>query len=131
MEALNSFGLSRYQLMELMSQRRQEAVDRVNEYGGVEGIGKQLETDLKSGISGTAGELETRTTTFGENVIPSIPAKSFIALCWDAIQDKTLLILIVAALLSIILGVTVDKRKVSIHKRPRAPLAASMTASMA
>jgi len=40
-----------------------------------------------------------------------VPPKSFLALALDAIQDKTLIILIVAALVSIVLGVTVEEQK--------------------
>ena len=106
------FGLSKYQLMELMSQRRLDAVARVREYGGVEGIAGHLETNIKTGIRPTAGEVEDRVSSYGRNVIPQQPPKSFLSLCLDALQDKTLLILIAAAILSIVLGVTVEERKV-------------------
>ncbi len=106
------FGLSKYQLMELMSQRRLDAVARVREYGGVDGITKHLETNMKTGIRPTAGEIEDRVSAYGKNVIPPQAPKSFLSLCLDALQDKTLIILIVAAIISIVLGVTVDERKV-------------------
>lgn len=106
------FGLSKYQLIELMSERRLDAVAMVKEFGGVEGIAKHLETDLKAGISCSLEELEQRRDAFGANVIPPNPPKSFLALCVDAIQDKTLLILIGAAILSIGLGVGVEEQKV-------------------
>lgn len=108
--AESEFGLTRYQLMELMSQRRSDAVALIEEYGGLKCMTEHLKTDTRSGIR---GELETRRAVFGANFIPPQPPKSFLALCLDAIQDKTLLILIAAAIISIILGVTVEVRKVS------------------
>lgn len=98
--------------MELMAQRRADAVNLINEHGGLKCIAQHLKTDLKSGISNRPGELESRTSAFGANYIPPSPPKAFLALCLDALQDKTLLILIGAAIISIVLGVTVEEQKV-------------------
>lgn len=111
------FGMSKYQLMELMSQRRLDAVNRVREYGGVDGIAKHLETNMKTGIRPTGGEIEDRVNSYGKNVIPPQDPKSFLSLCIDALQDKTLIILIIAAVISIVLGVTVEERKVRLKKK--------------
>jgi len=56
---------------------------------------------LRSGITGTEQELEQRREVFGSNVIPPQPPKSFLELVWEALQDVTLIILIVAALISL------------------------------
>lgn len=101
--------------MELMAQRRGDAVALIREHGGMKAIADHLKTDLKGGISCKPGELEARTTAFGCNFIPPSPPKNFLSLCLDAVQDKTLLILIGAAILSIILGVTVEEQKVLAH----------------
>lgn len=108
----HDYGLSRYQLVELMSQRRMDAVNLISEHGGVKAIAQHLKTDLKAGISNRPGELESRMSAFGANFIPPSPPKAFWALCLDALQDKTLLILIAAAIISIVLGVTVEEQKV-------------------
>lgn len=110
----SEFGLTKYQLMELMAQRRSDAVALIREHGGLKAIADHLKTDLKTGISCKPGELEARTGAFGSNYIPPKPPKAFLALCLDAIQDKTLLILIGAAIISIVLGVTVEVQKVRI-----------------
>jgi magnesium-transporting ATPase (P-type) len=107
------YGISRYQLMELMAQRRMDAVNLINEHGGPKSIAQHLKTDLKSGISCRPGEMESRVSTFGANYIPPSPPKAFLSLCLDALQDKTLIILIGAAIISIVLGVTVEHDKVS------------------
>ena len=112
MATADQFGLSKYQLVELMALRRLEAVSRVRELGGVDAIAGHLETNFKTGLRSSPGSMEARTAAFGVNFIPPQPPRSFIALCLDALQDKTLLILIGAAILSIVLGVTVEEQKV-------------------
>ena len=112
MMAVNRFGISRTDLKVLMSQRKEDAVKELEKYEGVESIAEQLETNFKTGLSGTPQDLESRRNVYGINQLPQNPPKSFIALCLDAIQDPTLIILICAAILSIALGVGVELRKV-------------------
>lgn len=45
--------------------------------------------------------MEHRRDTFGSNVIPPKPPKTFMQLVWEALQDVTLIILEVAALVSL------------------------------
>lgn len=42
-----------------------------------------------------------RQSKFGTNVIPPKPPKPFLLLVWEALQDVTLIILIVAAIISL------------------------------
>jgi Ca2+ transporting ATPase len=55
------------------------------------------------GLSGTKADLELRRQVYGANIIPPKPPKTFLMLMWEAIQDVTLIILQVAALVSLIL----------------------------
>ena len=105
------FGISVYQLQDLMSQRSRDGCKRLSEYDGVLGIADMLHSNIKAGLDGSLQDLEARRREYGPNYIAPVPPKSFLALALDAIQDKTLVILIVAALLSIILGVTVEQQK--------------------
>jgi len=59
---------------------------------------------LFSGLKGSAEELQHRTLVFGSNVIPAKKPKGFLTLAWEALQDVTLIVLIVAALLSLTLS---------------------------
>ena len=54
-----------------------------------------------AGMGGTQQELQHRKDVFGSNVIPPKPPKSFLQLVWEALQDVTLIILIVAAIISL------------------------------
>lgn len=55
----------------------------------------------KIGLSGSAADIEHRRETFGSNTIPPKPPKTFLQLVWEALQDVTLIILEVAALVSL------------------------------
>jgi len=52
-----------------------------------------------SGLDGT--DLSRRRDVFGSNVIPPKPPKTFLQLVWEALQDITLIILIIAAIISL------------------------------
>jgi len=58
-----------------------------------------------AGLSGAADDIRHRKEVFGANVIPPRPPKSFLQLVWEALQDITLIILIIAAVISFALSV--------------------------
>ena len=58
-------------------------------------------TGFVSGLSGDPGDLERRRDVFGSNTIPPRPPKTFLQLVWEALQDVTLIILELAALVSL------------------------------
>lgn len=53
------------------------------------------------GLSGSAADIQHRREAFGSNVIPPKPPKTFLQLVWEALQDVTLIILEIAALVSL------------------------------
>jgi len=53
------------------------------------------------GLSGSTTDIKLRSDVFGSNYIPPKPPKTFLALVWEALQDVTLLILIIAAIISL------------------------------
>ena len=59
---------------------------------------------LVSGLSGDKGDLEHRRDVFGSNIIPPRPPKTFLELVWEALQDVTLIILQLAAVISLLLS---------------------------
>uniref|UniRef100_A0A646QFN5 Calcium-transporting ATPase n=1 Tax=Hemiscolopendra marginata TaxID=943146 RepID=A0A646QFN5_9MYRI len=99
------YGITLKQLRELMEVRGREAIQKINtEFGGVQELCKKLYTSPNEGVSGSASDLEHRRQTFGSNVIPPKPPKTFLQLVWEALQDVTLIILQLAALISLILS---------------------------
>ncbi|WAR25426.1 AT2B3-like protein [Mya arenaria] len=101
----SQFGLELDELRELMKIRKAEGYETVQtKYGGVMEMCKKLYTSANEGLSGSPVDLEHRRAVFGANEIPPKPAKSFLQLVWEAIQDVTLIILLCAAILSLALS---------------------------
>lgn len=53
------------------------------------------------GLSGQPADIEKRKTVYGQNLIPPKKPKTFLQLVWEALQDVTLIILEVAAVVSL------------------------------
>ncbi|MBN3304068.1 AT2B1 ATPase, partial [Amia calva] len=53
------------------------------------------------GLSGNTADIERRQAVFGQNFIPPKKPKTFLQLVWEALQDVTLIILEVAAIVSL------------------------------
>lgn len=71
--------------------------------GGVTGLLKLLGTNPDSGVEDDS--VEERRALFGCNTLPSTPRKTFWQLFVDTFDDATLQILIVAAIVSLIIGI--------------------------
>ncbi|XP_074862291.1 plasma membrane calcium-transporting ATPase 2 isoform X5 [Carettochelys insculpta] len=96
------FGCSLQELRSLMELRGTEAVVKIKEtYGDTEGLCRHLKTSPTEGLPGTAADLEKRKLIFGKNFIPPKKPKTFIQLVWEALQDVTLIILEIAAIISL------------------------------
>lgn len=95
------YRISLKELRELMEHRGREGIQRVQDYGGVQGIMERLYTSEDKGLSGSKVDIEHRRETFGSNVIPPKPPKTFFQLVCEAVQDITLIILIISATISL------------------------------
>ncbi|KOB77531.1 Calcium-transporting ATPase [Operophtera brumata] len=59
---------------------------------------------LSTGLSGSKADMQHRREVFGSNMIPPKPPKTFLTLVWEALQDVTLIILEIAAVVSLALS---------------------------
>lgn len=99
------FGVTTQQLRELMESRGSEAITKIaKDFGGVQKLCKSLRTDPNNGISGEEADMTERRNAFGSNVTPPKPAKTFLQLVFEAFQDVTLIILEIAAIISLLLS---------------------------
>ncbi|KAI6187513.1 Calcium-transporting ATPase [Aphelenchoides besseyi] len=97
-----NYGVSVGELRQLMEHRGKDALEKINaDYGGVDGLIAKLQTDANNGLPDDINELEKRRRVFGHNEIPPNPPKSFLRLAWEALTDITLIILLIAALVSV------------------------------
>ncbi|XP_068332227.1 calcium-transporting ATPase 10, plasma membrane-type-like isoform X1 [Pyrus communis] len=74
----------------------------------VTGLGDLLKTNLDKGIHGDDVDLLKRKNAFGSNTYPRKKARSFWRFLWEAWQDLTLIILMVAAVASLALGIKTE-----------------------
>uniref|UniRef100_A0A667Z9I3 Calcium-transporting ATPase n=1 Tax=Myripristis murdjan TaxID=586833 RepID=A0A667Z9I3_9TELE len=96
------FSCSVKELRSLMELQGLEGVARIQEsYGDVNGLCARLRTSPVDGLDGNSEDINRRKQEFGRNVIPPKKPKTFLQLVWEALQDVTLIILEVAALISL------------------------------
>uniref|UniRef100_A0A8C7U951 Calcium-transporting ATPase n=1 Tax=Oncorhynchus mykiss TaxID=8022 RepID=A0A8C7U951_ONCMY len=99
---VGDFNCSLKELRSLMELRGPEGIARIQEcYGDVEGLCTRLRTSPIHGLGGHADDIARRKEEFGQNVIPPKKPKTFLQLVWEALQDVTLIILEVAAIISL------------------------------
>ncbi|XP_072670958.1 plasma membrane calcium-transporting ATPase 4 isoform X2 [Canis lupus baileyi] len=99
------FGCTVMDLRKLMELRSTDGVDQINvHYGGVMNLCSRLKTNPVEGLSGNPADLEKRKQVFGQNLIPPKKPKTFLELVWEALQDVTLIILEIAAIISLVLS---------------------------
>lgn len=84
---------------------RDHDVSALQQCGGVKGLSELLKTNLEKGIKGDDADLLKRKNAFGSNTYPKKKGRSFWMFLWEAWQDLTLIILIVAAVASLALGI--------------------------
>jgi Ca2+-transporting ATPase len=99
--------------------------DRDNEqlaiWEGIKGLAEKLDSSLERGLSKEDATSEmrhfkfvynlifTEFVRFGLNRVHKKAPKTFLSLFFSALQDKTLIILLISAIVSIILGVYVEE----------------------
>ncbi|XP_010922239.1 probable calcium-transporting ATPase 8, plasma membrane-type isoform X1 [Elaeis guineensis] len=75
-------------------------------HGGVEGISRKINVSLDDGINTT--DFSMRQNLYGANRYVEKPPRSFWMFVWDALQDLTLIILMICALISIVVGLATE-----------------------
>ncbi|KAL8494567.1 hypothetical protein ACS0TY_025403 [Phlomoides rotata] len=83
-------------------------VRKLNVHGGVEGISEKLSTSITKGVDITEESLNRRREVYGINKFTESPAKGFWLFVWEALQDTTLMILAVCALVSLMVGIATE-----------------------
>uniref|UniRef100_A0A672K5Q9 Calcium-transporting ATPase n=1 Tax=Sinocyclocheilus grahami TaxID=75366 RepID=A0A672K5Q9_SINGR len=96
------FGVTVEELCLLMELRGPEALQKIQEnYTDTETLCHRLKTSPADGLSDNPADLEKRRQVFGMNFIPPKKPKTFLQLVWEALQDVTLIILEIAAIISL------------------------------
>ena len=110
-KAPGDFGCRLPQLVELISERGTDGMERLYQrFGGPTGLASKLKTDMARGISNKDEDIEERQHVFGANRTPDVRSKNLFELMWEAFQDPILIVLMVAAIISLILGIEVEDK---------------------
>ncbi|XP_057501370.1 calcium-transporting ATPase 10, plasma membrane-type-like isoform X2 [Actinidia eriantha] len=96
------YGTSQEELASITRDHDFSALERC---GGVKGLADILKTNTEKGIPGDDDDLLKRKNAFGSNTYPRKKGRSFLNFVWDACQDTTLIILMIAAAASLGLGI--------------------------
>ncbi|XP_066565957.1 plasma membrane calcium-transporting ATPase 3b isoform X6 [Amia ocellicauda] len=97
-----SFGATLEELRGIMELRGGEAIQKIQDsYGDVSVLCRRLKSSPTEGLSDNPADLDKRRQVYGQNFIPPKKAKTFLQLVWEALQDVTLIILEIAAIISL------------------------------
>ncbi len=101
------YEISAKELSDLVS-ASSEKPDALAIAGGTAGLAAKIKTDTLSGLSGKPEDIEARRIFFGKNFVDGKPPKTLLALMWQAAQDFTLVMLMISATVSLILGISIE-----------------------
>lgn len=79
--------------------------------GGLNALEKSLNTSFKNGLNSNEEEIRARKESYGVNFIPEPEPKTWLGIFLGSFEDTTLIILIVAAIVSLIVGTYDDPAK--------------------
>ena len=111
LEELRAFAIAAEDLASLadkyLARVHREELDFLESLGGPTGLVSLLQSDPQAGLCEREG-FEERISWFGSNKRPVVRRRKYCEMVWDALGDTTLRILLVAGLVSLIIGLTLD-----------------------
>ncbi|KAH6837915.1 autoinhibited Ca2+ -ATPase [Perilla frutescens var. hirtella] len=102
---VGDFGISSE---ELVAMSREHDLSFLHQNGGVKGVAEKLKSNAEKGVPGDETDLIDRKKAFGSNTYPRKKGRNFWSFVWDACQDTTLIILMIAAAASLALGIKTE-----------------------
>ncbi|KAJ4839366.1 ATF/CREB activator [Turnera subulata] len=83
-------------------------VKKLKIHGGAESIADKLSTSITNGVSASEDSLNRRKEIYGVNKFTESPPRGFWVFVWEALQDTTLMILGICALVSLVVGIAME-----------------------
>lgn len=97
------YDIDQLSLTKLFKERN---LERLHEYGGVQGLANMLKSNVHGGIDGDDVEdISLRSEAFGSNTYHLPSRKRFLDFVWEAFKDVTIIILLVCAIFSLGFGI--------------------------
>jgi P-type Ca2+ transporter type 2C len=104
----SGFTIQPEALHELVNDGSEGAPKRLASLGGLKGLAAHLKTDLARGIDATdAAALAERREAFSINELPEAEETTFWDMVLESLEDRMMQILVVSAVVSLVLGLTV------------------------
>lgn len=105
--ASNGFEVELSDLEELTQSRELENLQRL---GGLKGLERKLKTSLENGLPDeeTGDNYANRRAAFGENSMPEPESRTLLELILAGLEDRTLIMLMISAVVSLIFGLYED-----------------------
>lgn len=97
------FGIHPDELASIVRSHDTKCLER---HEGVEGVTRAVRVSLQEGVS--SHDVQHRQNIYGHNRHAEKPSRSFWMFVWDAMQDLTLMILIVCAVVSVGVGISTE-----------------------
>ncbi|KAL3691034.1 hypothetical protein R1sor_004685 [Riccia sorocarpa] len=76
--------------------------------GFVKGVAEKLKVRAGEGVSEDEADIQERKEVFGTNTYPEKPPKGFFVFVWEAMQDLTLMVLAICAVISLAVGIPTE-----------------------
>ncbi|XP_027201973.2 plasma membrane calcium-transporting ATPase 2-like [Dermatophagoides pteronyssinus] len=103
-KSTRTFDVTSKELAQLMEYRGLESIQKVKEFGSINGLCMKLHISLDKGLDTTGDDIKLRKQVFGSNKLTEITSKSFHSLIFEALQEKTMVMLEICALVSLALS---------------------------
>jgi Ca2+ transporting ATPase len=100
----------------LESEANHDVVDSAAELASLSLVNNVLHSSTEKGITTSQADIEHRRAVFGTNAIPEKKLTPFLVLCFEAVQDFVLIMLIIMAILEIIIASVVPEKNGKISK---------------
>ncbi|CAF0846707.1 unnamed protein product [Brachionus calyciflorus] len=99
------FNIKVNDLKDLIQLKGPEATERIRlKFGDAENLAQNLHTDILNGLNDKPEQLKKRVRVYGKNEIPPKPPKTIFQLAFEALQDTTLVMLMICSVISISLS---------------------------
>ena len=95
----------------LESETNREVLDSTADLASTAVVNHLLLSSSEKGITASQADIERRRAVFGTNAIPEKKLSSFLALCFEAVQDFVLIMLIVMGIVEIVITFVKPKDK--------------------
>ena len=89
-------------LLELFDPKNPELL---KELGGAKGLAEKLHSCLESGLGSSEKVLEEQKQIYGDNILPEPVSHTLLEFVWEALQDRTLIVLMVAGAVEMAIGI--------------------------